>query len=216
MNHKHVSLLLLVPTLLVGCARNDYHGMDPKTYNEVLYPKTNIVKHNSIYQSFFFDEMSPRFEVDMIQALDEFLAHTYPESVQRLKLDFGARDADREIYITRLLRARGFKKSSMQFDVGESMHPDEVIVTMDYSFVETPRCPNWQKSSSTNYSNTNHSNFGCSTQTNFARQVANPHDLVQSGTSRVTADAARNSTAIGAYRTGAAAGSSSGEAASEE
>ena len=207
MNKPFALISILLAT---GCARLDYHGMDPQVYNETLYPKTNTVKHNSIYHSFYFPEAALRFDNDTITQMDGFLAHTYPEATQRMLMTFGMRDPDRELYLTRLLRARGFKKSRMEYIYDENMHPDEVVITMDYSYVETPRCPDWRKNPMINYSNTNHSNFGCSTATNFAKQTANPHDLVQSGTTLITPDATRDSLAIQTYRTGVIPESSGG------
>ena len=207
--------LIVTTVILTSCARLDYHGMDPQTYNEVLYPKTNTVKHSSIYHSFYFAEMAPRLDTEVVKEMDAFLSHTYPEAAQRVLLTFGMRDPDRELYVTRLLRARGFKKSLMEYTVDETIHPDELVITMDYSYAETPRCPDWRKNPLINYSNTNHSNFGCSTATNFAKQVANPHDLVQSATTRVSADSGRDALAIGVYRTGEIPQSSSSSSSGE-
>ena len=41
-------------------------------------------------------------------------------------------------------------------------------------------CPDWSHSSSLNYDNSDHSNFGCATRTNLARQLAYPEDLAVS------------------------------------
>jgi type IV pilus biogenesis protein CpaD/CtpE len=40
-------------------------------------------------------------------------------------------------------------------------------------------CPDWSKNSVVNYSNSNHSNFGCATANNAALQLEDPRDLHQ-------------------------------------
>lgn len=40
-------------------------------------------------------------------------------------------------------------------------------------------CPDWSKSSVTNYVNENHSNFGCSVTNNMAVQLEDPADLAR-------------------------------------
>ena len=41
-----------------------------------------------------------------------------------------------------------------------------------------PNCPNWSKAPGNDFDNTMHSDFGCSTASNLAAMVADPHDLV--------------------------------------
>lgn len=199
---KHLSAALIITLALTGCSRLDYHGMDPKTYNEVIYPKKNQVEYTSVYHSFYFPERENAFDKSTILEMDTFLARTYPDAVQHLQLVFGSSDPARELYVTRLLRARGFKKASMAFSVDENMHTDEVIIEMEYSFVKGPRCPDWRKDPIINYSGTNHSDFGCTTAVNLGAQMANPADIEASSTHRVVPDGAVSRGAIDRYRSG--------------
>lgn len=70
----------------------------------------------------------------------------------------------------------------------------------------TNECGQWPKDILHTTDNTNWENFGCSTQSNLAAQIANPMDLV--GPRAMTPiDAKRRTTVIGLYRDGKATGS---------
>lgn len=199
---KKILCTLLIPTVLAACDRIDYDGMDPVTYHETLYPKVNTVEQNAVYQSFYFADGSDTLSTESYKALDAFLERAHPNAVRHLTISLGLRDAARELHVTRLLRSRGFKKSIMEYTTDQNASMDEVVIYMDYAFVVTPRCPDWRKSSTTNYSNMLHSNSYCATETNLGRQIANPMELKQSGAHRIAPNAHGDSMAIQRYRAG--------------
>ena len=91
------------------------------------------------------------------------------------------------------LSRRGVAASLYQ---GESdrLPANTVLVSVDRYTVTTPRCPDFSKSTESNYANTPDSNFGCANAQNLGVMVANPADLVrgrdlgaQDGTSAVLA-----------------------------
>jgi pilus assembly protein CpaD len=55
--------------------------------------------------------------------------------------------------------------------------PDRAIILVTQTLVTLPACPNWSKSSSTDFGNQPSSNFGCATESNLGMMVANPSDL---------------------------------------
>lgn len=195
---------LFIPLAVSGCLdRFDYHGADPRAYNEIIYPKKNKVEFNSVYQSFFFTG-NDSFTKTTLGQLDEFVGRTYPSAVERLVIATSHSDEARTLYVTRLLRSRGFKKSVMEYVYDESLTSDEVVLQMDYSMVITPNCPDWRKSSNLDFSNTKYSNMECATVTNLGKQIANPKHLLESDEAYVSPDGAVGAKAITDYRSGAA------------
>lgn len=197
---KRLVILAALPLLISACARYDYHGVDPKIYNEVLYPKVNEVHDMKIYHSFYFDEQANSFDQSTLYEFDEFLARTHPSAAYRLQIILPTLDAQRQTYIKRLLRARGYKNASIETLKDESLASNEAIIELGYSYIVPPACPDWRKDSVTNYSNTAMSNMGCASTVNLGAQVANPRDLAGSATTRVTPDATLGNQAIQNYR----------------
>jgi pilus assembly protein CpaD len=58
------------------------------------------------------------------------------------------------------------------------IQPGQARVVVTRSTASVPNCPNWNSNSDINYSNTNHSNYGCSVNSNMAAMIANPEDLI--------------------------------------
>ena len=66
--------------------------------------------------------------------------------------------------------------------------------------ITLPNCPDWSKPIGTDSSNTTSSNLGCANQSNLARMVADPRDLVR-GRRLGPADGVREAEAVVRYRT---------------
>jgi pilus assembly protein CpaD len=67
-----------------------------------------------------------------------------------------------------------------------------IVVTRSEASV--PNCPNWTKSTESNYNSSNHPNYGCATNSNLAAMVADPEDLVRGRESTI-----RNDNGAGRY-----------------
>ena len=76
-----------------------------------------------------------------------------------------------------------------------------VEISFKRYFASTPECGSWPEDITDDFSNRIYEDFGCSTQQNFAAQVANPRDLIQPRTS-TPADATRRAKVFEAYREG--------------
>jgi pilus assembly protein CpaD len=77
---------------------------------------------------------------------------------------------------------------------------DVVQVAVKSAMVKAhPRCPDWSMDATSNHYNKNMSNFGCAYHTDFARQLADPRDMVQ-GRGVIAQDSYRNTVALGRYR----------------
>ena len=83
--------------------------------------------------------------------------------------------------------------------------PAAASVYVGHYAAVTPSCPDWRKPTAADYTNTQSSNFGCSTTANFAQMLYNPGDVLQ-GQRMGPADGARAAIAIRNYRDGKKAG----------
>lgn len=64
-----------------------------------------------------------------------------------------------------------------------------------------PACPDWSQSSTMNYDNSVHSNYGCAVNRNLAVQLADPSDL-QHGKGEGVADTTETVRTLTRYRAG--------------
>jgi len=76
-----------------------------------------------------------------------------------------------------------------------------VLVSVDRYVVTTPHCPDFSKSTESNYTNTPDSNFGCATAQNLGVMVADPADLTR-GRDLGPQDGSQSVLAIQRYRLG--------------
>ncbi len=83
---------------------------------------------------------------------------------------------------------------------GGQIQPGYVRVIVSRVTADVPECPDWSRLSQPNYNNSTSSNFGCSTNTNLARMVADPNDLLTGKTGDVAPAPANAARAVGAYR----------------
>lgn len=199
----------ILPLLLLAfpaCERADYHGIDPKVYNETLYPKKLKVATDQRSETFFFDR-NKAFDAENQTALSAFVGKLPRGGAESIVLTFGDHDQDKHLYAIRALRSKGFQKRVMKTVVDTLADANSVRIDLQTAVVVLPDCPDWRKSNTTNYSNTLHSNSTCSTVTNTGRMIANPRDIEKSNVDYIPADGTLDSAAIGAYRGDAAAAS---------
>jgi pilus assembly protein CpaD len=74
-----------------------------------------------------------------------------------------------------------------------------VRVVVSRAEASVPGCPNWDRPSDFEFQASTMSNYGCATNVNLARMVANPQDLVE-GREAEGVDPEVTARAIGAYR----------------
>lgn len=77
--------------------------------------------------------------------------------------------------------------------------PGTVRVVVTRSKASVPSCPDWRTTSDSNFNTSNHSNYGCSINSNLAAMVADPEDLVR-GRKNGALDNNSGKAAINAYR----------------
>ena len=98
-----------------------------------------------------------------------------------------------------LLRSAGVSNSmitDLPFDTERN-----AAITLSYvaNMVKVPDCNNWNSSSSYNWSNRRHDNFGCATQRNLGLTIANPGDLKRTSPMSPS-DGTKAATVIDTYR----------------
>lgn len=136
-------------------------------------------------------------------ALDDFLAQVAPSATRGIVIEANAKHGitlSRAANIRSYLVRQGYPHRSIEQRTVNAMLPSEVTVTMHYSVAIPPQdCPAWSTRAVPNYSNEIHSNYGCATYTNLARQVADPADLVR-GSGNASPDNDRSQAIIGQYK----------------
>lgn len=78
--------------------------------------------------------------------------------------------------------------------------PGNIRVVVTRSQASVPSCPDWSTTHENNYNTGNHSNHGCSTNSNLAAMVADPEDLVR-GRESGRLDRNSGKAAVNAYKT---------------
>lgn len=81
-----------------------------------------------------------------------------------------------------------------------ALRPDAVRVVVSRTEARVPGCPNWSRTSPTDFENLNASNFGCGVNSNIAAMVADPNDLVHGRAAGSASDGATAAKAIKMYR----------------
>jgi pilus assembly protein CpaD len=63
--------------------------------------------------------------------------------------------------------------------------PGMARIVVTRSKASVPSCPNWSKTTDTNFNSSNHPNYGCATNSNMAAMISDPEDLVRGRESTV-------------------------------
>jgi pilus assembly protein CpaD len=66
--------------------------------------------------------------------------------------------------------------------------PGTARIVVTRSSASVPNCPNWSKTTDSNYNSGNHPNYGCAVNGNLAAMVADPEDLVRGRESTLRKD----------------------------
>lgn len=101
--------------------------------------------------------------------------------------------------IASLAKDRGLLLGDVAPTTAGAVLPGTVRVVVSRSTASVPTCPDWTSNSESNFNSSNHSNYGCSTNTNLAAMIADPEDLVR-GNKDKALDANSGNSAANAYR----------------
>lgn len=81
--------------------------------------------------------------------------------------------------VAKIAADRGILLQDVAPVTGGRVAPGMLRVVVTQSKASVPSCPDWSTDHDRNYNASNHSNFGCSTNSNLAAMVADPEDLVR-------------------------------------
>lgn len=119
----------------------------------------------------------------------------------RVSVDFGAgyssKAAMQSVY--NVAADRGILLNDVAPVTEGQVAPGMLRVVVTRSKASVPSCPDFTTDHDRNYNASNHSNYGCATNSNLAAMIADPEDLVH-GRENKKLDANSGSKAVGAYR----------------
>ena len=120
----------------------------------------------------------------------------------RVAVDYGGGYADPSVRqtVSALVEGYGLLVGSTAPVTSGTVAPGTVRVVVTRSSASVPSCPDWSTTSDRNYDSSNHSNYGCSTNSNLAAMIADPEDLVR-GRDNKSLDKNSGKSAVSAYRT---------------
>jgi pilus assembly protein CpaD len=119
----------------------------------------------------------------------------------RVSVDFGDGYANKSVIndVTELARERGVLMSDTAPLTAGQVIPGTVRIIVTRSTASVPNCPNWSKTTESNYNSSTHPNYGCAMNSNMAAMIADPEDLVR-GKESENLDRNSGKAAINAYR----------------
>jgi pilus assembly protein CpaD len=97
-------------------------------------------------------------------------------ALRQVAKDQGIKDDELEVFVTPVIKT---PKGSVDLELGYIRY-----------VAGLPVCPDWSKNVDDNTSNSNHSNFGCATQSNLGAMLVDPADLIKPRKSRAADGAA--------------------------
>lgn len=203
-NYAKIAGNLLVLGVLSACATDDLHGNDPRDYY-AAHPIKNTIETQ--YKSFNvkFANGQSRLSPAEIDRLSDNLHSISVMSVDSIEITTSKADSKNEARMThlkRMLRNMGYVKDQYNMVANDKIKAGEVALKLTYAVVVSPDCPDWRTSPNTTHSNTTQANFGCATEVNLGRMVADPHDLVRGTQGEVNMDTVTATKALQNYHEG--------------
>ena len=108
----------------------------------------------------------------------------------RISVDFGDNPANNAAgqEVQRLASQHGMIMSETAPVTAGAVYAGTARIVVTRSTAAVPNCPNWSKSTEANFNSSNHTDYGCATNSNMAAMVADPEDLVRGRESTVKND----------------------------
>lgn len=120
----------------------------------------------------------------------------------RVSVDHGQGYASKAVLnsVSQVAADRGVLISDVAPVTAGQVTPGMVRVIVTRSKASVPTCPDFTTDHDRNYNASNHSNYGCATNSNLAAMIADPEDLVRGRESkRLDSNSGKN--AVNTYRT---------------
>jgi pilus assembly protein CpaD len=160
------------------------------------------------------DLFGPAEEVMFSKFIREYhLRSDSPIGVAVNKVTLDPAEASAHVQAIRgLLRDAGVLDSDVLVLPGGIEPEATAVLSYTTKVAVLPECENWSSRMSYNWTNSQHSNFGCATQRNLGLMIANPGDL-EGADAMDNFDGQRGATIIRSYRSGEAIGGDGAAAA---
>lgn len=119
----------------------------------------------------------------------------------RVSVDFGSGYANPAVNgaVAQVAASRGLTIDGPAPVTSGQVAPGMLRIVVTRSNASVPSCPDFSVDHDRNYNGSNHSNYGCSVNSNLAAMIADPEDLVR-GRENKRLDTNSGKNAVGAYR----------------
>jgi type IV pilus biogenesis protein CpaD/CtpE len=196
--------LILTAALGIGCTP------EPARWSELENPKENTLEFTTVSYTARFAPGAVNLSSGEVRALEQFASasilagdHVSVELAAPMRGTPDGILSRRRAAIARLLEKLPRKPVVDAVQSGAiASSRDTAVLRVGHYIVTPPRCPDWVKPESDDYTNTPSSNFGCADVTNIGLMVADPADLVR-GAPGGGADAVFAARGVTLYRSGA-------------
>ncbi|WP_448663600.1 CpaD family pilus assembly lipoprotein [Sphingomonas sp. CJ20] len=188
--------LLLVPLVALGACG---------TYNGGLDPIHQPVVQRGDY-SFDVAVSGDRLAPGEGQRLAGWMASMGLKYGDRVAIDDGADGSTGRAEVAALAGSYGLLLADRAPMTPGQIAPGTARVVVTRMTASVPGCPDFTRQYQPDYAASTSSNLGCATNTNLARMVADPADLVRGASGAPTADPATAGKAVNALRNAAPSG----------
>ncbi len=203
MSKSGLLLNIFAAALLSACSENiDFQGYSPEQYR-ASYPVKNKVETRHMLIELLFKGKATALSAKDVYDLKAVLSNVNPHAVDYLTLKFAGDmqyKKQRVTNVRKLLAKLGYNQP-INIVMKEGMPENKLVIDVVHAAVIPPACPDWRKSPITTFSNTTHTNYGCSATVNLGLMIDNPRDLVRGRDSNVTSTE-RSDKVLSDYRIG--------------
>lgn len=180
---------------LAGCAANSLG-----TTNTSMYSVHQPVVERTTYEIDIASNGTSIDAVEQVRLADWFDALQLGYG-DRVAIDYGTGYSSKSATATvaKIAAERGILLQDVAPVTPGQVAPGSLRVVVTQSKASVPSCPDWSTDHDRNYNASNHSNFGCATNSNLAAMVADPEDLV-GGRKNQKLDSNSGKKAVDTYR----------------
>jgi len=184
-----VALLALGASIvLAGCAEDFPMIVEPQEHDyRQKHPLT--VKTGTAVTWISFNGKSAVLGLSEIAKLGRYFASYIAAGQSTITITVGKEGVLKGVVDERIQALRtvalqeGLKARELRFEIADTVSAPDGPVAAKLGYLryiaELPPCPDWSKDSVFSSTNTNHSNFGCATQSNLGAMIVDPADLVR-------------------------------------
>ncbi|MDE3059706.1 MAG: hypothetical protein KGJ06_01690 [Pseudomonadota bacterium] len=201
--NKHMGTLGMLGLLCACTPQWDMQGNDPVEYY-ADHPIKNTLQTHGVSWIAHFTPSGTQLSQEEIAKLHAALHNVSPPAADLVQIQLSQSDmknVERKASLTKALRHMGYNKDNILFEPSADLARDDAQISVTYTTVVAPDCPDWRTSPVTSYSNTWQGNFYCSQAVNLGVMVADPHDLVR-GSGDVPLDTSRAAAVVSDYHAG--------------